>query len=115
MCVGVIQREISQGVKLWLFKAIIIKTFKKGKELRRIWEKCMLRSIIFNKTNWFSVSKKQVIREEYQKWGNGLEYISSEVLAMELRKGFKRPAQEDKTAELRDCGKILHRTEKREK
>lgn len=76
----------------------------------------MLRSIIFNIINWFSVSRKEVIRgEEYQKWGNGLEYIFSQVLAMELRKGFKHPAQEDKTAELWDCGKILHRTEKREK
>lgn len=76
----------------------------------------MLRSIIFNVINWFSVSKKQVIRgEEYQKWGNGLEYIFPQVLAMELRKGFKHPAQEDKAAELRDCGEILHMTEKKRK
>ena len=113
---GVIQSEISQEVKLWLFKALITKTFKKGKELTRIWRKCMLRSIIFNIINWFCVSKKQVMRgEEYQKWGSGLEYISPKVLAMELRKGFKHTPQEDKTAELRDHGKILHRTEKREK
>lgn len=81
---GVLQSEIVHEVKLWLFNAIIIKTFKKGEELRRIWGKCMLGSIIFNIINWFSVSKKQVMRgEEYQKWRNGLEYISFEVLAME--------------------------------
>ena len=67
----------------------------------------MLRSIIFNIINWFSISRKQVIRgEEYQKWGNGLEYIFSQVLAMELRKGFKHPAQEDQTAELWTVGKF---------
>lgn len=38
-----------------------------------------------------------------------------EVLAMEPEEGVKHPAQEDKTAELRDCGKILPRTKKREK
>lgn len=48
----------------------------------------MLGSIIFNIINWFSVSKKQVMRgEEYQKWRNGLEYISFEVLAMEPEEG----------------------------